>query len=147
MNLIIYIIIALVVAIAAVIVFVPAVQHRLKAAMVKLGFAWNGYVDELKQIDWADVTVRATKTFVQIAITYAVTALAGVNFSKELGSTFWIGFILSAGSAGVSAAWNTVLMPVLNKGKAGMDAEAKRLAIARARQNSNAQPDKDDSNG
>lgn len=120
---------------------------KWKAAMAKLMIAWNRYKEELKQIDWADVVVRAVKTFVQIAITYAVTALTGVNFSKELSGTFWIGFLLSAGSAGVSAAWNSVLMPVLSRGKTGMDEAAKKLAVARAKQNSNAQPDKDDSNG
>lgn len=120
---------------------------KWKAAMAKLMIAWNRYKEELKQIDWADVAVRALKTFFQIAITYAVTALTGVNFAKDLSGTFWLGFALSAGSAGVSAAWNTVLMPVLSPGKTGLDAAQTKLAIARAKTNSNAQPDKDDSNG
>ena len=119
----------------------------MKNAFRKLKAAGHKYYMELLAIDWADVIVRAAKTFAQIAITYALTALTGVNFSKELSGTFWIGFILSAGSAGVSAAWNSVLMPVLSKGKTGMDEAAKKLAIERAKQNSNAQPDKDDSNG
>lgn len=147
MNLMIYIAIAAVIAIIAIIMLEPTVRTKLKSAANRLSAAWRKYTEELKQIDWADVIVRAAKTFAQIAITYALTALTGVNFSKELSGTFWIGFILSAGSAGVSAAWNSVLMPVLSKGKTGMDEAANKLAIAQAKQNSNAQPDKDDSNG
>ena len=119
----------------------------MKNALKKLKAAGHKYYLELLAIDWADVTVRAMKTFFQIAITYAVTALTGVNFAKDLSGTFWLGFALSAGSAGVSAAWNTVLMPLLSPGKTGLDAAQTKLAIARAKTNSNAQPNKDDSNG
>ncbi len=119
----------------------------MKNAFEKLKIAWRKYYMELRAIDWADVTIRAMKTFFQIAITYALTALTGVNFAKDLSGTFWLGFALSAGSAGVSAAWNTVLMPVLSPGKTGLDSTQAKLAIARAKTNSDTQPDKDDING
>lgn len=83
----------------------------------KVKTAWAGYCAELALVDWGDVFIRALKTFAQVAVTYAFTALAGVDFSEEISGTFWLGFALSAGSAGVSAAWNSVLIPALNSGK------------------------------
>lgn len=121
----------------------------MKMFFDKVKTAWVKYRLELGLIDWADVTVRALKTFIQVAITYAVTALTGVNFAKELSGTFWLGFLLSAGSAGISAAWNSVLMPVLNAGKArtSLDDYMLKLAINKAKAASDAQPTKDDTNG
>lgn len=124
--------------------------NKVKYAFAKLKTMWIQYKTELKAtVKWDDVLERSFKTFIQIAVTYAFTALAGVNFSKELSGTFWIGFLLSAGSAGISATWNTVLLPVLYPGKTktSMDDYLSRLAIERAKTNSNAQPDKEESNG
>lgn len=123
--------------------------QKVKIAIEKLKIAWGEYKTELTLIDWADVTIRALKTFVQVAITYAATALTGINFAKELSGAFWLGFMLSAGSAGVSAAWNSVLMPVLNpnKAKSSLDDYMLKMAIDKAKLSSNAQPTKDDSNG
>lgn len=122
---------------------------KVKIAIEKLKIAWSKYKNELTLIDWADVTIRALKTFVQVAITYAATALTGINFTKELSDTFWLGFMLSAGSAGVSAAWNSVLMPVLNANRAGLtlDDYTLKLAIEKAKLTSDEQPEKDDTNG
>lgn len=84
----------------------------------RLRSAWYSYINKLSCIDWADVIVRAAKTFVQVAVTYAFATLSGTDFSLSLGRDFWTGFWLSAGSAGVSAVWNTVLVPALNSDKA-----------------------------
>ncbi len=89
----------------------------MRKFLEKAKAAYHRYKAELALVDWGDVTVRALKTFAQVALTYAFTALAGVDFSEEISGTFWLGFALSAGSAGVSAAWNSVLIPVLNCGK------------------------------
>ena len=115
----------------------------------KLKTAWLLYRAELAAIDWGDVIVRSIKTFVEIGICYAVSALTGVNFAKDLSGTFWKGFLLSAGSAGIAAVWNSVLMPVLNPKnvKHGLDTYAARTAIDMAKANSNTQPEKDDLNG
>lgn len=65
-------------------------------------------------VDWADVLTRAGKTFLQTAISYGMAALNGVDFfGGNLGKTFWVGLALSAGAAGLSAAWNGVIRPIL----------------------------------
>lgn len=67
----------------------------------------------MKNINWKDVLVRAGKTFVQTAVSYLIANLSGVNFfNGDQSETFWIGLALSAGAAGVSAAWNGVIAPL-----------------------------------
>lgn len=67
----------------------------------------------MKNINWKDVAIRAVKTFFQTAISYTIAAFTGVNFfdgdNKE---TVIVGALVSAGAAGVSAVWNTVLAPI-----------------------------------
>lgn len=68
------------------------------------------------KINWKDVLVRAVKTFVQTAGSYAIAALSGVDFFEgDKGETFWVGVAVSAGAAGISAVWNTVLSPIFKE--------------------------------
>lgn len=59
-----------------------------------------------------DILVRAIKTFVQTAGSYLLVNLSGVDFFGESATkAFWTGILLSAGAAGISAVWNTVIAP------------------------------------
>lgn len=70
------------------------------------------------KINWKDVLVRAGKTFVQTAGSYTVAALSGINFFEgDKNATFWVGILVSAGAAGISAVWNTVLSPIFKPAK------------------------------
>lgn len=61
-----------------------------------------------------DVFVRVIVTFAETAGAYLIAHLSGVNFfNGNPGKTFWIGLALSTGAAGLSAAWNGVLQPLL----------------------------------
>ena len=62
-----------------------------------------------------DVLFRAVKTFIEAVVACLVAALSGVDITvggKD--KTFWLGLAISAGSAGLSAAWNGVIQPWLN---------------------------------
>lgn len=70
-----------------------------------------------------DVAIRALKTFWQAAIAYFVATfgsqLAGVDvFDVNALKNIIIGLIVGAISAGLSAAWNGVIQPILNNAKA-----------------------------
>lgn len=68
----------------------------------------------MKSIDWKDVLIRAGKTFLQTALSYLITNLAGVDFfDGDTTKTVLIGLVLSAGAWGVSAAWNGVIAPLI----------------------------------
>lgn len=67
----------------------------------------------MRNIDWKDVSIRALKTFAQTAVSYLITNLAGVDFFGNLSDTFWVGLALSAGAAGLSAAWNGIIVPLI----------------------------------
>ena len=59
-----------------------------------------------------DVAIRALKTFWQSAIAYLVASLSqGIDFEVEVIS----GLIIGALAAGISASWNGVVQPRLNK--------------------------------
>lgn len=61
-----------------------------------------------------DVLFRVIKTFLETAGAYLLAHLTGVNFFEgNPGKTFWIGLALSTGAAGLAAAWNGVLAPLL----------------------------------
>ena len=68
-----------------------------------------------------DVAIRALKTFWQSAIAYLVMSLSqGIDlFEVEVIG----GLLIGALAAGISAAWNGVVQPVLNRLKGG-DANA-----------------------
>lgn len=65
-----------------------------------------------------DIAIRALKTFWQSAIAYLVAALStGVDlFEGEVIS----GLIIGALAAGISASWNGVVQPRLNRLKGGV---------------------------
>lgn len=65
-----------------------------------------------------DVLIRALKTFWQSAIAYLVASLGqGIDlFEGELIG----GLLLGALAAGISASWNGVVQPRLNKLKGGV---------------------------
>ena len=66
-----------------------------------------------------DVLIRALKTFLETAGAYLLANLSGVNFfDGNPGKTFWIGLALSTGAAGLAAAWNGVIAPLLKSGEA-----------------------------
>ena len=67
---------------------------------------------KMKQINWKDVAVRAAKTFVQTAVSVLIAGLSGVDLFEQA-QGFWIGLLLSAGSAGVSAVWNGMVGPAI----------------------------------
>ena len=74
----------------------------------------------MTNINWKDVLIRALKTFVQAAASCLIASLSGVDFTAGgKAQTFWIGLVLSACAAGISAAWNGILQPVLTAGKTG----------------------------
>ncbi len=61
-----------------------------------------------------DVLLRTVRTFLETAGAYLLAHLTGVNFFEgNPGKTFWIGLALSTGAAGLAAAWNGVLAPLL----------------------------------
>lgn len=72
----------------------------------------------MKNVDKKDVFERAVKTFIQAALSYLITALAGANFfDGNKTETFWIGLGISALAAGLSAMWNGVIEPLIGNYK------------------------------
>ena len=63
-----------------------------------------------------DVLIRALKTFVQASIAYLVASIGAVDvFDKGVAE----GLLIGAIAAGISASWNGVMQPMLNKHKGG----------------------------
>ena len=63
-----------------------------------------------------DVIVRALKTFVQASIAYLVATIGAVDvFDKGVAE----GLLIGAIAAGISASWNGVCQPMLDKVKGG----------------------------
>ena len=72
-----------------------------------------------------DVAVRALKTFWQSGIAYLVatfsTQMAGVDvFDFESMKSVIGGLVIGALAAGISASWNGVVQPMLDKYKGGV---------------------------
>ncbi len=64
-----------------------------------------------------DITIRAFKTFWQAAVGYAIANLAGINFCDgNATKTVLAGVVASALAAGLSAAWNGVISPLMSGG-------------------------------
>ena len=64
-----------------------------------------------------DVIRRALKTFVQASIAYIVATIGAVDvFDKGVAE----GLLIGAIAAGISASWNGVVQPRLNKLKGGV---------------------------
>lgn len=66
-----------------------------------------------------DVLIRALKTFIQSSIAYLVASLGqGIDlFEGEVVG----GLLIGALAAGISASWNGVCQPMLNKYRGGGD--------------------------
>lgn len=65
-------------------------------------------------IDMKDVFLRALKTFIQAGGSYFIAAMTGVDFfNGNIDKTILVGVAVSAGAAGLSAVWNTVINPIL----------------------------------
>lgn len=63
-----------------------------------------------------DVLMRALKTFVQASIAYLVATIGAVDvFDKGVAQ----GLLIGAIAAGISASWNGVCQPMLDKCKGG----------------------------
>ena len=76
----------------------------------------------MKNVNWKDVLVRAGKTFIQTATSYLIASLGGVNFfDGDKSETFWVGLVLSAGAAGLSAVWNGVIAPLIQPKPPGVE--------------------------
>ena len=64
-----------------------------------------------------DVLSRALKTFVQASIAYLVASIGAVDvFDKGVAE----GLLIGAIAAGISASWNGMVQPRLNKLKGGV---------------------------
>jgi len=63
--------------------------------------------------DWKDIVTRAAKTFIQAAVSCVGAAFVGVNYAiNDQTGQWWIGLILAAVAAGVSAVWNGIIKPI-----------------------------------
>ena len=72
-----------------------------------------------------DVAVRAMKTFWQSAIAYLVatfsTQMSGIDvFDIHDVQSVFGGLLVGALAAGLSASWNGVVQPIIDKSKGGM---------------------------
>lgn len=72
-----------------------------------------------------DITIRASKTFWQSCLAYLVaslsTQMAGVDiFDIDALKSVLGGLLIGALAAGLSASWNGVVEPALDKYKGGM---------------------------
>lgn len=68
----------------------------------------------MKNFDWKDFWVRCLKTFLEAALGYISTVLAGVNFGDgTLSDTVLIGFLITGASTGFTAVINGVILPIL----------------------------------
>ena len=62
-----------------------------------------------------DIALRALKTFIQSFVSLFVAGLAGVDFTGEALWDTLISLAISAGAAAVSAVWNGVISPLVEK--------------------------------
>lgn len=72
-----------------------------------------------------EVAVRAAKTFWQSAIAYLIatfsTQMSGIDvFDLHDVQSVFGGLLIGALAAGLSASWNGVVQPILDKSKGGM---------------------------
>lgn len=66
----------------------------------------------MMNVDWKDVAIRSLKTFVETVISFVLAHLGGVEiFDTDKG--MWMSLIISAGAAGIAAAYNGVISPML----------------------------------
>ena len=66
----------------------------------------------MKNVNWKDVAVRAVKTFIEAAVAFAGTELAGMDVFA-IDKRVWCAVGISAAAAGVSAIWNGMIEPVI----------------------------------
>ena len=67
-----------------------------------------------------DVAIRALKTFWQSGIAYVVATLSTQGVEIFEGEGVFCGLLIGALAAGISASWNGVIQPVLDKCKGGI---------------------------
>lgn len=70
----------------------------------------------MKNVDWKDVGIRSFKTFLEAFLTYASTALAGIQYGDgTFKETVWIGTLFCAVCTGITAVLNGVIIPMFHK--------------------------------
>lgn len=69
----------------------------------------------MQKVNWKDVAIRALKTFIEAVIPLIIAAMSGIDFSgtgSEIKS-YIVATLISIIAAGLSAAWNGVIQPLL----------------------------------
>lgn len=70
----------------------------------------------MKKIDWKDVGVRSFKTFLEAFLTYASTALAGIQYGDgTTADTVLIGILFCGVCTAVTTVINGVILPLFQK--------------------------------
>lgn len=66
------------------------------------------------KFDWKDFWVRCFKTFLEAALGYISTVIAGVNFGDgSMSDTVLVGFLITGAATGFTAVINGVILPLL----------------------------------
>lgn len=67
----------------------------------------------MSKIDWKDVGIRSFKTFLEAFLTYAATAIAGIQYGNgSFEDTVWIGALFCGVCTGITAVINGVIIPL-----------------------------------
>ena len=67
----------------------------------------------MSKINWKDVGIRSFKTFLEAFLTYAATAIAGIQYGNgSIEDTVWIGALFCGVCTGITAVINGVIIPL-----------------------------------